>query len=652
MVNTGVKNKKIPYIIYFAVVFGLFLIAAIVILSIYIPLALESDKEKVVVVYDAKLVSAESDDEPNIPTEYILRQQFDTHGLAISVDGRKIMLNRDDIYKKYVLDVAEEQGVTVDPEADDFKAILESEAYVNALAELEKISVNADLAAAGEKQIEVVYKIDDYVGYRAVIPATVYFVRAVEVTGYPEVVSVSGDVAELDSKFAIYATLGEEPKTDAFGAAEKDGEKGWRIKLNDTMYTQSVSEDTKLKQFYTIGFYCGNLTTGFSFYNAAGRSFIVGATRDVVKYENTNAAGAEELTLVVTNRASSYQRGEAGKTAGSYIYKNGAGAESVIPFAYELTETEELLKSENIEETHVGDSYLAEIDGASFSAEAGIWQSAVVNGNIVDDHGFKAVIGNTRRILKFEYAAEERSTDFPIDQMPESFTVNGSVGDKTASIVCAADKTWTLVFGTAEQNAQIASGTWEYVEGKKAVLTVTDDADDMIVADETDNDGTIVKTVTVDVSTANGTFGYSTSFDIIESETVYEFDFAGSTGTLPSLTLYVTDYDMNPLLGTGNGYSIGKYVYTDANGNSTLINFYMQAWVWTFVPLSSSHGDILSDASVSDFVWDGVNDPDHYNSYFRGTMYSSVTFYDRGNGFKVDNFYAPESLWLNALMNM
>lgn len=650
--NVFTQKRNIPYIIYFSVLFGLFLIAALTLVLIFVPRALNSNRENSVTVHNAALVSADSDEEPVIPSEYILRQQFDTHGLAILVDGKKIMLDRNDVYRKYVLDVAEENGIQADPDSDDFKAILEGEQYQNALSELEKVTVNADLAAAGEKQIEVVYKVNDYTYYSAVLPATVYFVRAVEVTSYPEVVSVSDGNATLDSEFAIYATLGKQPMTDDFGEVEKDGEKGWRIKLNESMYTQSLTEDTKLKSFYTLTFYCGNLSTEFSFYNAAGRSFIVGTTRDVVKYEKSEqSSGDEELTLVVTDRDKSYQKGGVGGTKGDYIYKNGEGVETVFPFEYELTETDELLKSDNIEESHDDEGYYANVDGVEFAADETLWQSAVVNGSIVDDHGFKVVIGSVRRILNFEYAIDEMSTTFPVEEMPESFALNGSVENKIASIACADDNTWTLVYGTEEESAAIASGTWEYTENKSVVLTVTDDTPDASVVDKDGND---VKDITIGISTANGTFTYTAKLSIAdrEDETVYEFNLEGSNGTLPSLTLYVTEYDMNPLLGTGNGYSVGKYVYTDSSARSTLIDFYMQAWVWTFVPLSSSHGDPLSDTTVSDVVWDGVPDAGHYNSYFRGTMYSNVTHYNRGVGFVVDSFYAPESLWLNALMNM
>lgn len=641
------KKENIPYIVYFTVLFGIFLIAAIVIIAVYVPRAIESGREKVVTVYDTTLLSAFSDDEPDVPTEYIQKQRFDTRGLAISVKGKKIMLNSADIYQKYVLDVAEAKGIE-DPDSDEFKAILDGKAYKNALNELDNVSVNADLSAAGEKQIEVVYKVSDYVTYRAAVPATVYFVRAVEVTSYPDVVSITDDGAELDSSFEIYATLGQKPLTDVFGEVEKDGEKGWRIKLNDTMYTQSVIEDTRLKQFYTLSFYCGNLSTEFSFYNAAGRSFIVNSTRDIVAYENSDLSGDEQLTLIVSERDKSYQQGEQGGSKGNYVYKNGAGVETVLPFAFELTATEEILKSQNIEEAHAEQAYYATVDDVEFVADEVLWQSAVVNGAIVDDHGYKVVIGSERRILRFEYGKEQ----FPIELLPQSFTVNASADDKLATLSCEEGGAWTLVFGAEEQVEQIASGSWEYTEDKKAVLTVNEGGDAVAVAAGEDG----AKRFDVDISTMGGTFTFTVKLNIAvgadEAQATYELEFSGSVGTLPSLTLYVTEYDMNPLLGTGNGYSVGKYVFTDTNGYSSIINFRMQAWVWTFVPLSSSNGDALADASVSDYVWDGVPDGSHYNSYFRGTMYSTVSCFSRGTGFITEEFYAPESLWLNALMNM
>ncbi len=106
---------------------------------------------------------------------------------------------------------------------------------------------------------------------------------------------------------------------------------------------------------------------------------------------------------------------------------------------------------------------------------------------------------------------------------------------------------------------------------------------------------------------------------------------------------------MNPLLGTGNGYSRGLYVYTDGKGNSYSLTFYLQAWVWTYVPLSSSHGDVFAEASVSDFVRD---DDGNYNTFRRGTMYADIRFFDRGSGFTSVHFFAVEELWLRALLNL
>ncbi len=135
-------------------------------------------------------------------------------------------------------------------------------------------------------------------------------------------------------------------------------------------------------------------------------------------------------------------------------------------------------------------------------------------------------------------------------------------------------------------------------------------------------------------------------------------------GNLPKLTLYITDYDMNPLLGTGNGWSKGVYIFVDSDGTARKIPFFMQAWVWTYVPLSEGKGDVYADAMVSDYIYNHEAPAENqYNSYYRGSLYTTVKFYDRMNGFKtvrfsVDdkevggNIISAEDRWLPAIMGM
>lgn len=56
-----------------------------------------------------------------------------------------------------------------------------------------------------------------------------------------------------------------------------------------------------------------------------------------------------------------------------------------------------------------------------------------------------------------------------------------------------------------------------------------------------------------------------------------------------TLKVYVTYYEFN--MSTGSGISAGFYVYTDVTGIKYRLPFYMQTWVWDYVPLSINHQD-------------------------------------------------------------
>lgn len=78
----------------------------------------------------------------------------------------------------------------------------------------------------------------------------------------------------------------------------------------------------------------------------------------------------------------------------------------------------------------------------------------------------------------------------------------------------------------------------------------------------------------------------------------------------------------------------------------------MEAYVWTYVPLSGNYGDAYALASCSDFVFNHAAPPDlQYNSYYGGVMYVNVTVFDRGNGFVSDRFSNAES-WLKGCMGL
>lgn len=444
------------------------------------------DKEKLINYLPASIVS----DSP-MQKEYLVGQKFKSEGLSVNI------------------------GTHEKPE----------------LISIDRCGINSDFTSAGEKTVEVTYKLDDFTVYQAEVIVNVIFVRNMEVEVYPSKIDVSeeGGVA-TDENFTMYATLAEEPETDAFGSVTQTAN-GYRIKLDDSMYTVTCSADSQLDNFYNISFYCGNVFSSFSFYNAAGRSFIVSSSNDVVPFTEQNTDGGNaEMTLIVTQRDESYQTDCTGKTKGFYVYGNGS-EEKLYEFNYELKDKSENLLSEEINESVQDGFYIAEVDGRSFAADAAVWQNAVVKGMIIDDNGFKLVVNSEKRILSFNCKSETE-------------------------------------------------------DGKNT----------------------------------------------------------------PKLTLYVTDYDMNPLLGTGNGYSKGIYIFTDSDGNSYKINFYMGIWVWTFVPLSSTNSDVFSDISVDDYVYN--EEMGEWNSFYRGTLYTNITVYQRGSGSKTIMFTADETLWLGALAGM
>ncbi len=508
-------------------IYGSVGIATLVFALVFLNWALAGDAEKRIEVYSAAIVS-----DTDIATEYLVRQQFATDGLQLDIGSELIPIDR--------------------------------------------CSVNADFTSAGDKTVEIVYQQSEFVSYRATIDVHVIFVRAIEVETYPDVITVEDGVATEDDNFAMYVTLAEAPSTDAFGSVTPVDD-GWRVKLSDGMYSENCIEDTTLKNFYNITYSCGNVSTKFSFYNAAGKSYITSSPRDVVLFtESTEAAQSDEpaedtepqkseLALVVTKRSASYQENCTGVSSGAYIYKNASGEEVAYAFDYELKDKEQVLKSGKVEELFDGGKYSVTVDGHTFTAAADVWQSAVVNGMIVEDNGYQLVIGSDKRILEFTY-------DPPSSEQPKPEAKSAESGEPDAG----------NGGGEPEQPA----------------------------------------------------------------------DPEPSQDPVPKLTLYVTEYDMNPLLGTGNGYSKGVYIYTDVAGNSYKLTFYLQAWTWTYVPLSSSHSDINADMYVEDIIWDGINEEGHWNSYFRGTLYAHVMTYVRGEGFVATDFSAPEEKWLGAIMGL
>ncbi len=397
--------------------------------------------------------------------------------------------------------------------------------------DMEECTVNADFTRAGKAKIQVSYSANELESYLAEIEVNVIFVRAMEIVTYPEHIEATETGVLTDDSFEMYATLATCPETDVFGEVTQT-EKGYRIRLTDEMYTVTCTEDATLPNYYSATFRCGNLSESFGFYSTEERSFNVSSTKDVVAYSSDNPDTGCKLVLAVTERDTTYQENCTGSTKGFYIYEDGEGNTEYFDFCYELTETEELFKSENIvSEYYSAGNYGVQIGGITFTADAKIWQSAVVDGMIVEEHGIKAVVNSEDRVLHLTFEA------------PEDYT-----------------------------------------------------------------------------------------------------------GNVPELTIFVTDYLMDPVYGDGGGYSKGIYVYTDAEGNTFKLVFDMTIVMWTYIPISGGHNDPYSDITLGDYIKDPVSGD--INSYKRGIFYADVTRYDRGEGFVKETFSAPQEQWLKALVNM
>ncbi len=523
-------KKHLQYFVY-----GLSGIATVILAACLLTWMMKGKVEQVVQMKNATLVC-----ENELATEYLVRQSFNPDGAELDIGSKRIPI--------------------------------------------EECQINADFSSAGDKTVRIIYQASEYLSYVAEFDCRVYFVRSLDIESYPNSIAVDGDSAVADEHFKMHAILAEKPETDVFGDVKAvDG--GYRIELDENTYTYTLTEDLSTRGFYGISYYCGNVSASFSFYNAAGKSYIVESTKDIVKFQKSapealddgqdgenvtdtpTEESAEGLTLIVTQKTPSYQTHGVGKSSGYYVYNDGE-TETEYAFSYELKDKEEAFGSSYVAEAFDGEKYSATVDGNTFVANRAEWQSAVVNGNIVDDNGFKVVIGSDDRILHFTYRAPE-------------------------------------------------------LEEPTEPTDPTDTPDTDEPTEPTADDST----------------------EPTEPETA-----------LPSLTLYICSYDMNPLLGTGNGYSYGVYIYTDRSGVSHKMSFYMQAWTWTYVPLSSTHSsDITADASVSDIVVNEAlpdDDPNKYNSYTRGTLFAHVSFFERGEGVITDTFTAPEEEWLGAIMGL
>ena len=257
--------------------------------------------------------------------------------------------------------------------------------------------VSADFSSAGNKQAIVSYEESEYKKYVATLDVHVCFVRALTVRCVPSSIEVSDGKMTTSDDFLITATLGETPP-EVFSPY---GSGGNEIVLTEDIYSVNVRSDPAIEGYYESEISCGKLRANLNFYNAAGRTFIVGSQKDIVFYETREGEG--NLSLVVTEKSETYYRSQ-GDTRGYYIYRNGE-REEVVDFAYSLTATEEIFSSEGVAESVLQGGYEAIYAGERFFVGAALFQSSVVGGTVYTDGGYKIVTEGVSRVATVSSAS-------------------------------------------------------------------------------------------------------------------------------------------------------------------------------------------------------------------------------------------------------
>lgn len=292
--------------------------------------------------------------------------------------------------------------------------------------------IEKDFSSSGKRAVTLSYAAGGSVNYQGILDVEVYFVRGLTVNQRPTIVMVDEEnkTFSTDDSFDISAELATKPKTSAFEVEEREDSKVM-VKLTPDMYSTSIVESTSIDNYYNANLYCGDLTYNFSFYNDASKTFFVVSEKDVVIFENSDENDSSKLTLVVTDRDTSYQIDCIGQTQGYYVYENN-GQKQVIDFDYELKEKEEVFKSNEVEESKDENGvYEVTIGNTKFTSLANLWQSAVVNGLIYTDGGYKLVVGSDSRILNLNYLGEvgEQEIAPKLNLYVSNYTFDTSTGN-------------------------------------------------------------------------------------------------------------------------------------------------------------------------------------------------------------------------------
>lgn len=388
-------------------------LAGIITVAIIVPMLIwvfEGDKATEVRVESAKIVYVGSGE---MRSEYLVNQTFDVTDMNLITEGDNALS----------VSLADENCI-----------------------------LTYDFSSGGEKTVTVVYKADSYLSYSAEIRVNVLFVRSIAIENYPDYISFDENGTPIaDENLSICATLGEKPSTSIFGEI-KETSGGYNVKLNENFYTVSCVGIGSLANYYDITYHCGNASVGFSFYNSNGRSYKVTSSKDIVQFESNAAEGDNtSLELIVTQRDDTYRTVCTGKTLGYYIYTDKDGNGKEINFGYELKDKREVFWSSDVTETTSRSygtaemAYTVEYGGYTFTPDTTKWQSAVVNGQIIEDHGFLIVLGDVEnRKLTLEYQTTDEWGN----------VVDGAITDESA-----AKPTLTLYIADYSLDPKLGTGS-------------------------------------------------------------------------------------------------------------------------------------------------------------------------------------------------
>jgi len=331
-------------------IYSIFVVVSAIVFSILIVWSCFGNSSMDVVVIDATVVASDV-----AQGEYLVGQKFNGEGLSLDV-GSEVVSIKD-------------------------------------------CEVQYDFSSAGNKQVKLIYSPNAQTSYVGVHDVKVYFVRSLTPLSRPSEVEVNDDGSfTTDDGFKLKAQLNALPK-DETRFERVQGEEN-TIFLTPESYTTKTVASVSIKGYYDAALYCGNLTYNFSFYNAAGRTFIVESEKSVVEYENQNADSKNKMALVVTDVDKNYAQTCTGESGGYYVYTKENGEQTVLDFSFELTQTQEQFKSSQVEsESHIGDKYSVVYGQETFTCPADLWQGAVVNGKIYSEGERKLVASSDNRVL-------------------------------------------------------------------------------------------------------------------------------------------------------------------------------------------------------------------------------------------------------------